>query len=90
MKLEFPRQIIEKFSDINFHEKFVQWEPSCSVQTDTHGQTDMTKLIVAVCNFANTPNIVVPYFVLSVPNLCGYSINKTRGSRADWPSWMSK
>ena len=30
--------------------KFVQWEPSCSVQRD--GRTDMTKLIVAFLNFA--------------------------------------
>jgi hypothetical protein len=31
----------------------MQWEPSCSMRTDR--QTDMTKLIVAVRNFANAP-----------------------------------
>jgi hypothetical protein len=34
--------------------KSVQWEPSCPMWTD--GKTDMTKLIVAFCNIANTPN----------------------------------
>jgi hypothetical protein len=33
--------------------KSVQWELSCSMWTD--GQTDMTKLIVAFCNFVNAP-----------------------------------
>ena len=28
-------------------------EPSCSMRTE--GQTDMTKLIIAICNFANAP-----------------------------------
>jgi len=32
----------------------VQWEPSCSVQTD--GRMDMMKLIVAFRNFAKAPN----------------------------------
>jgi hypothetical protein len=31
----------------------VQWEPSCSMQTD--GQTDMTKLTVVFRNFVNAP-----------------------------------
>ena len=30
-----------------------QWEPSCSMWTD--GQTYITKLIVAFCNFVNVP-----------------------------------
>jgi len=35
----------------------VKWEPCCSIRTDgqTDRQTDMTKLIVAVHNFANVP-----------------------------------
>ena len=33
--------------------KSVQWEPSCSMRTD--GQTDMTKLTIALRNFANAP-----------------------------------
>jgi hypothetical protein len=30
--------------------KYILWEPSCSIRRD--GRTDMTKLIVAFCNFA--------------------------------------
>ena len=33
--------------------KSVQWQPSCSMQTD--GQTDATNLIIAFRNFANAP-----------------------------------
>ena len=36
--------------------KSVQWEPSCSMRTDE--RTDMTKLIVAFGNFANSPKNV--------------------------------
>jgi len=44
MKTEFSRQIFEKQSNIKFHEKSVQWEPSCSMWTtrQTDRQTDMT------------------------------------------------
>jgi hypothetical protein len=37
--------------------KCVQWEPGCSIQKDrrTYGQTDMTKLIVALRNFRKAP-----------------------------------
>jgi len=39
----------------------VQWEPSCSMRTDgqTDRQTDMTELIIAFGNFANSPKRVV-------------------------------
>jgi len=37
MKLEFPRQIFEKYSNVKFLSKSVQWEPSYSMRTD--GQT---------------------------------------------------
>ena len=39
--------------------KSVQWKPRCSMLTDgrTDRQTDMMKLIVAFCNFANMPKI---------------------------------
>ena len=58
MKLEFSRQIFEKYSNIKFHVN-----PSSGSlivrygQTDgqTERRTDMTKLIVAFRNFANTP-----------------------------------
>jgi len=54
MKLEFSRQIFEKYSNIKYHEY-----PSLGIrivscgQTDT--RTDMTKLIVAFYNSANAP-----------------------------------
>jgi hypothetical protein len=53
IKLEFSWQIFEKYSNIKFHEKNVQWELSSSMQTD--GQTDMTNLIVAFCSFVIVP-----------------------------------
>jgi len=44
MKLEFPRQIFTKYSDIKLWWKSVQWEPSCSMrtagQTHRHGEAD--------------------------------------------------
>jgi len=51
MKLEFSRKIFEKFSNIKFHEN-----PSSGSWVVPSGRTDMTKLIVAFCNFANAPN----------------------------------
>ena len=58
MKLEFSRQIFEKYSNIKFHEN-----PSGGIRAvpcgRTDGQkdrrTDMTKLIVAFRNFAKAP-----------------------------------
>jgi len=38
MKLEYSRQIFEKFSNIQLHENPFQWEPSCSMRAE--GQTD--------------------------------------------------
>ena len=52
-KLEYSRQIIEKYSNIEFHENVpCGGGPSCSVWAD--GRTDMTKLIVAFRNFAES------------------------------------
>jgi len=51
MKIEFSRQILEKYSNIKFHEN-----PSSRVpcgQIDI--QTDMKRLKVAFRNFANAP-----------------------------------
>jgi hypothetical protein len=50
------RPIFEKYSNIKFNEK-LQWEPRRSMRTDgrTERQTDMTKLIVALRDFANAP-----------------------------------
>ena len=50
MKLEFSRQICEKYASMKFREN--HWEPSWS---HLGGRTDMTKLIVAFRNFANAP-----------------------------------
>ena len=50
MKLEFSRQILEKSSDITFHEN-----PSIGSRVVTCGQTNMTKVIAAFRNFANAP-----------------------------------
>jgi len=49
--------------------KSIQWEPSCSMRTDR--QTDMTKLIVAIRNFANAFTKLAgvsinPYFLWAV------------------------
>jgi hypothetical protein len=54
VKLEFSRQIYEKYSNIKCYENPSSVNPvvPCG-QTD--GQTDMTKLIVAFRHFANAP-----------------------------------
>ena len=51
MKIEFSRQIFEKFSNIKFHEN-----PSSGSRAFVPcGRTNMTELIVAFCNSANAP-----------------------------------
>jgi len=54
MKLEFSRQIFEKYSNTKFHEN-----PSSGSRVvpcgQTDGLTDMTKLIVAICNCEEEP-----------------------------------
>ena len=56
MKLEFSRQISEKYSNVKFHEN-----PSGGSRVVPCGRrgvvrrTDMTRLIVAIRNFANAP-----------------------------------
>jgi hypothetical protein len=55
MKLEFSRQIFEKYWNIKFQEnpssetEVVPWERS-------YGQTDITELTAAFRNFVNAPN----------------------------------
>jgi hypothetical protein len=51
MKLEFSRQIFEKFSTIKIHEN-----PSSGSRVVPRGQTDMTKLMAAFRNFAQASN----------------------------------
>ena len=55
MKLEFSRQILEKYANIKFHENSSSWSPAVLFGL-TDGRTDMTKLTVAFHNFANAPN----------------------------------
>jgi hypothetical protein len=50
MKLEFSRQIFEKYCNIKFQEN-----PSGGSRVVLFGQTDMTKLTVAFRNPANAP-----------------------------------
>jgi len=51
IKLEFFRQIFEKYSNIKFHEN-----PSSGCRVvPADGRTNMTKIIVALCNFASAP-----------------------------------
>jgi hypothetical protein len=54
MKLEFSRQIFEKYSKVNFHKN-----PSSGSRIvpceRKDGLTDMTKLINALRSFANAP-----------------------------------
>ena len=57
MKFEFSEQIFEKVSNIKFHQNPTSGSRVVPcVQTDR--QTDMTKLIVAFCNFVNAPKKV--------------------------------
>jgi len=56
MKLEPPRQIFEKNSNIKTHENPSSGSPVVPCRR-TDGQTDMTKLIVVFRNFANAPKI---------------------------------
>ena len=51
-KLEFSRQIFEKYSNIKFHKN-----PSSGSRVVPRGQTDKTKLTVTFRNFANAPKI---------------------------------
>jgi hypothetical protein len=57
MKLEFSRHIFKTILRYKISWEFVHWEPSCSIRPDrrTEVWADMTKLTVAICNFANAP-----------------------------------
>ena len=67
--LDFNKTLIfltnsQKIVKYRFSIKLVQWEPSCSIQTDgrmdgrTDRQTDMMKLIVFCLGFANASKII--------------------------------
>jgi hypothetical protein len=55
MRLEFSRQIIEKYLNVKFRKN----PSSCCMRTDreteTDGRTEMTKLVIGVRNFAKAP-----------------------------------
>ena len=40
MKLEFPRNILEKYAEYQISWKSIHWKPSCSMRTDRHTQYD--------------------------------------------------
>jgi hypothetical protein len=62
MKLECSRQILEN-SNIKFHEN-----PSSACRDFPCGQTDTTKVTVAIRNFANAPkNKCIIIYVLAEP-----------------------
>jgi hypothetical protein len=52
MSSESLCQVARSWVD-NFLEKFVQWEPSCSMQA--YRQTEINKVTVAIRCFANAP-----------------------------------
>ena len=54
MKLEFSRQIFEKYSNIKFH-----GNPFSETRVVQCRQTDVTKLTVAFRNFAKTPKKLI-------------------------------
>jgi len=60
MNLEFSRQIFEKYSNIKFHENLYPLEREVfhgvrEMDNRTERQTDVTNLIVAFRNFADSP-----------------------------------
>jgi hypothetical protein len=54
MKVEFPRQTLEKHSKIGFHENPCIESRAVPCRR-AYGQRDITKLTVAFRNFANAP-----------------------------------
>ena len=63
MKLEFPGQIFEKYSNIKFHKNPSSGSrvvPCGGKDGRTDGQTDMTKLIHPFRNFAEAPTSLIP------------------------------
>jgi hypothetical protein len=59
-KLEFTQQVFENYSNIKFHEN----PSSGSPVVPCDGRKDITKLIVALRNFANAPRKTVTWYVL--------------------------
>jgi hypothetical protein len=55
MKLEFPGQTFQKYLNTKFHENSPMGAELFHANRRTICRTDMTKLIVAFRNFADTP-----------------------------------
>ena len=71
MKLELTRQSFEKFQISNF----IKIRPMGAELFHADGHTDITKLIVAFCNFANASKnfqheSLLQAFVICFSNLC--------------------
>jgi len=68
--LNFRDRFFKKYSNMNFFFFWMsfRWEPRRSVWTNrrTVGQTDMTKLIVASFNAANTPTYINDVLVITI------------------------
>ena len=69
MKIEFPRQIFEKCSNIKFHDNLsggshVLW-----------GRKGMTKLVLAFRNFPNAPKKNAPCWKLRSLNKCTFTLS---------------
>jgi hypothetical protein len=64
MKLEFSRQIFEKYSFYQISWKSAQWQPGCSMRAE--GRTGMTKLLVAFRNFPNARKMLKYFAILII------------------------
>jgi hypothetical protein len=62
MNLDLSWQIFEKYSNIKNSWNYFQWQASRSMRAEGRmdRRTDMTKLIVALRNFANVPKNDLP------------------------------
>ena len=86
MKFEFSRHILEKYSNVKFHENpyNVSRDLPCG-QTDgwTDGQTDMRNLIVAFSNFASASKndyfLIVDHSYLRISFRCSQYLSFEMG-----------
>jgi hypothetical protein len=56
MQLELSRHILEKYSNIKFHENLFNGIPVAPCE-QCYGQTDMTKITVAFRDFVHAPSM---------------------------------
>jgi len=65
MKLEFPRRIFKKYSNMKFHENPSRGSrvvPRGRMDGRTDGRTDVTMLTLAFRNFSNAPKKIKQAF----------------------------